>query len=192
MTLSHNITQQAQHSSRGRNLGTWLHLHRSACFNAPPTPPAVLAFIFIVRRVQPSLSLVDNEVEFCLLTTKLFSFLPLSTTRYEESEKKTLSSPRFESRRVGAAGKSPNNFSSLGDDTYYAGRKVKEDKTSPDQRRGTLWSTVVVIIGVTAHIGAIAPLCDKNRVSNDLIRLSHSSYIAIGCSRAKVPKKTST
>ena len=29
---------------------------------------AVLAFIFIARRTQPSLSLADREVEFCVLT----------------------------------------------------------------------------------------------------------------------------
>ena len=31
-------------------------------------PSAVLAFIFLARRVQPFLSLVDLEVEFCVLT----------------------------------------------------------------------------------------------------------------------------
>ena len=31
-------------------------------------PSAVLALIFIARRIQPSLSLVDREVEFCVLT----------------------------------------------------------------------------------------------------------------------------
>ena len=31
-------------------------------------PPAVLALIFIARRIQPSLSLVDREVEFCVPT----------------------------------------------------------------------------------------------------------------------------
>ena len=31
-------------------------------------PSAVLALIVIARRVQPSLSLVDREVEFCVLT----------------------------------------------------------------------------------------------------------------------------
>ena len=29
---------------------------------------AVRAFIFLVRRIQPFLSLVDREVEFCVLT----------------------------------------------------------------------------------------------------------------------------
>ena len=29
---------------------------------------AVLALIFIARRIQPFLSLVDREVEFCVLT----------------------------------------------------------------------------------------------------------------------------
>ena len=30
-------------------------------------PSAVLAFIFLARRIQPFLSLVDREVEFCVL-----------------------------------------------------------------------------------------------------------------------------
>ena len=32
-------------------------------------PSAVLALVFIARRVQPSLSFVDLEVEFCVPTT---------------------------------------------------------------------------------------------------------------------------
>ena len=31
-------------------------------------PSAVLALIFIARRIQPSLSLADREVEFCVPT----------------------------------------------------------------------------------------------------------------------------
>ena len=31
-------------------------------------PFAVLALIFLARRIQPFLSLVDREVEFCVLT----------------------------------------------------------------------------------------------------------------------------
>ena len=31
-------------------------------------PSAVHAFIFLVRRIQPLLSLVDSEIEFCVLT----------------------------------------------------------------------------------------------------------------------------
>ena len=31
-------------------------------------PSAVFALIFIARRIQPFLSLVDREVEFCVLT----------------------------------------------------------------------------------------------------------------------------
>ena len=31
-------------------------------------PCAVLALIFLARRIQPFLSLVDREVEFCVLT----------------------------------------------------------------------------------------------------------------------------
>ena len=30
-------------------------------------PPAVLALIFLARKIQPFLSLVDREVEFCVL-----------------------------------------------------------------------------------------------------------------------------
>ena len=34
-------------------------------------PSAMLALIFIARRIQPSLSLVDREVEFCVHTKSL-------------------------------------------------------------------------------------------------------------------------
>ena len=34
---------------------------------------AVRAFIFLARRIQPFLSLVDHEVEFCVPTIKSFS-----------------------------------------------------------------------------------------------------------------------
>ena len=33
-----------------------------------PLPPAMLALIFLARRIQPFLSLVDRDVEFCVLT----------------------------------------------------------------------------------------------------------------------------
>ena len=36
-------------------------------------PSAVLALIFLARRIQPFLSLVDREVEFCVLTNYSFS-----------------------------------------------------------------------------------------------------------------------
>ena len=36
-------------------------------------PCEVLALIFIARRIQPSLSLVKREVEFCVLTNQSFS-----------------------------------------------------------------------------------------------------------------------
>ena len=36
-------------------------------------PSAVLALIFLARRIQPFLSLVDREVDFCVLTIKSFS-----------------------------------------------------------------------------------------------------------------------
>ena len=34
---------------------------------------AVLALIFLARRIQPFFSLVDREVEFCVLTIQSFS-----------------------------------------------------------------------------------------------------------------------
>ena len=34
---------------------------------------AVLALIFVARKIQPSLSLVDREVEFCVLMNESFS-----------------------------------------------------------------------------------------------------------------------
>ena len=43
-------------TSRGHT-GFYMHL-----------PSAVRAFIFLARRIQPFLSLVDREVEFCVLT----------------------------------------------------------------------------------------------------------------------------
>ena len=36
-------------------------------------PSAVRALIFVARRIQPFLSLVDREVEFCVLTNLSFS-----------------------------------------------------------------------------------------------------------------------
>ena len=38
-------------------------------------PSAVLALIFLARRIQPFLSLVDPEVEFCVLRSLLSSML---------------------------------------------------------------------------------------------------------------------
>ena len=38
---------------------------------------AVLALIFLARRIPPFLSLVDREVEFCVLTIKLIVLHPL-------------------------------------------------------------------------------------------------------------------
>ena len=38
-------------------------------------PSAVLALIFLARRIQPFLSLVDCEVEFCVLTKSVDSLL---------------------------------------------------------------------------------------------------------------------
>ena len=36
--------------------------------------PDGLAIVFLARRIQPPLSLVDREVEFCVLTKYLFSY----------------------------------------------------------------------------------------------------------------------
>ena len=38
---------------------------------------AVLALIFLARRIQPFLSLVDREVEFCVLNNDLILLHPL-------------------------------------------------------------------------------------------------------------------
>ena len=39
----------------------------------PHLPSAVLALVFLARRIQPFLSLVDREVEFCVLANQSFS-----------------------------------------------------------------------------------------------------------------------
>ena len=41
-------------------------------FSSTFIPCAVRALIFLARRIQPFLSLVDREVEFCVLTIQLF------------------------------------------------------------------------------------------------------------------------
>ena len=38
-------------------------------------PSAVRALIFLARRIQPFLSLVDREVEFCVLTISIVLYL---------------------------------------------------------------------------------------------------------------------
>ena len=43
-------------------------------------PSAVLALSFIARRIQPSLSLVDREVEFCVCVCFVFSSHPFWTS----------------------------------------------------------------------------------------------------------------
>ena len=56
-------------------------------------PSAVHALIFLARRIQPSLSLVDREVEFCELTVSSFSttlvghffFFSEKNTAYQDS-----------------------------------------------------------------------------------------------------------
>ena len=50
------VTQEEGHT------GFLVHLHSTVC-----------AFIFLARRFQPFLSLVDREVEFGVLTTQSFS-----------------------------------------------------------------------------------------------------------------------
>ena len=50
-------------TSRGHTRG------RSHRISHPPSFCAVHALIFLARRIQPFLSLVDREVEFCVLTT---------------------------------------------------------------------------------------------------------------------------
>ena len=50
------VTQEEAHT------GFFIHL-----------PSAVRALIFLARRIQPFLSLVDSEVEFCVLTIQSFS-----------------------------------------------------------------------------------------------------------------------
>ena len=40
-------------------------------------PSAVHVLIFLARRIQPSLSLVDREVEFCVLTVLTGPLFPL-------------------------------------------------------------------------------------------------------------------
>ena len=55
--LDFNGRTSRGHTGRRRNTGFSIHLL-----------PAVLALIFIARRIQPFFSLVDREVEFCVLT----------------------------------------------------------------------------------------------------------------------------
>ena len=49
--------QPGSHRRKEGHTGFLIHL-----------PSAVLALIFLARRIQPFLSLVDREVEFCVLT----------------------------------------------------------------------------------------------------------------------------
>ena len=49
-------------------------------------PSAVRALIFLARRIQPFLSLVDREVEFCVLRNEEKSRLPGSNSRPNVSE----------------------------------------------------------------------------------------------------------
>ena len=56
MDVTAGVTQEEGHT------GFFIHLLS-----------AVRAFIFLARRIQPFLSLVDREVEFCVLTIPSFS-----------------------------------------------------------------------------------------------------------------------
>ena len=76
-------------------------------------PSAALALIFLARRIQPFLSLVDREVEFCLWSQRIFPSLPGSrltiflsrckfstlTTRQPMVEFYLLTFPRFPLRK---------------------------------------------------------------------------------------------
>ena len=55
MDVAFGVTQEKGHTR-------FLHL-----------PSVVIALIFLARRIQPFLSLVDRQVKFCVLTNKLFS-----------------------------------------------------------------------------------------------------------------------
>ena len=59
MDVPAGVTQEEGHT------GFFIHLS------------AVRAFIFLARRIQPFLSLVDREVEFCVLTNDLIVLHPL-------------------------------------------------------------------------------------------------------------------
>ena len=61
LDVSTGVTQEEGHT------GFLIHL-----------PSVVRAFIFLARRIQPFPSLVDREVEFCVLTTQSFSTYLLS------------------------------------------------------------------------------------------------------------------
>ena len=50
-------TSRGHTGGRSHHTGFLIHL-----------PSAVLASIFLARRIQPFLSLIDREVEFCVLT----------------------------------------------------------------------------------------------------------------------------
>ena len=59
----HQVRWTYQPGSHRRNVTQDFH----------PLLSAVRALIFLARRIQPFLSLVDREVEFCILTIESFS-----------------------------------------------------------------------------------------------------------------------
>ena len=81
------------HTGGGKHRGFFLP------YDVPFSPnrlAAVLALNFVAKRGRPPLSLVNNKLEYCLLT-KLFSYKSLSTTRYE-SETKNLTLAEIRTR----------------------------------------------------------------------------------------------
>ena len=57
-------------------------------------PSAVHALIFVARRIQPFLSLVDREVEFCVLTNQSFS-TPVDLQKAYDTVDRTLLYGRY-------------------------------------------------------------------------------------------------
>ena len=49
---------------------------------------AVLAFIFLARRIQPFLSLVDREVESCVLVHVAYSYVEIHTYNLHNTHKR--------------------------------------------------------------------------------------------------------
>ena len=82
------------HTSRGHTE------RRSHRIYHPPSFCTVLALIFIARRIQPFRSLVDREVEFCLLTILLFSICWTFILFYFCEEKFQLPGFELQSHRV--------------------------------------------------------------------------------------------
>ncbi len=117
-------------TQEGVNTGAFLFFIYSF---VPHLPPTVHAYIFIARRVRRSLSLVDHEVEVCLLT-KLFSIPSLSTTRYESEKKNALAEIR--TRYLGAKTLREHQLDHRGDRLATIRRHLtfKRRSTPPDTK----------------------------------------------------------